>query len=821
MDVGATAFVALSVAGLFLTTAGEPPCPVQLSHSRVVLKYGDRVSINCTTAEGKFDGIGWEAQNGGVPLTDASLVTWTVESLKEWDTSPVCFFNFYNSDEQCKDAPKVVLYTFPESIDIISTAGSNGVMNLMEEHNLTCKINIVAPVEHLVLKWFRNGKYFRNQTYTSTNKKPSNLTSEIKIKATREESGAVYKCEAHLDLEPGPQLVASQEYNIEVYYGPDVNCSVSPLMVKEGTALEDVCTVTGNPIKSVQWLKDGEGINQGIPLTRDKAGTYTLKAEGHTSIEKNFTILVLYGPELTCKDNQTVMQNVPFDLSCIVEGFPQPTLTFYKDHEEIQLKNKLTRKDAGLYIVNASNSQQTVTSQIDIFVNYPLSQIIELEDTVVDVGSNFSLKCSSSGNPRPEYLWNYYQTSNVDEKREDGVTYLSITNATADNMGLYTCEARNIFGNVSKTVKVTVKGVVQDCPIEITPNRMVVQYQSMGQQATCKSTFRDSDLDLYWLDQQGIKTGGRSWSVHTNNSFNLKPYCVAEPQHGLPGCQKQLNITVYKPPDNISINLVNNASSVVEDKEFQLQCNITNVAPVRNLAVRWYQDNQTFTPQSKGAMHVTDCQPQNDPPCDISLVHTPVTVLFTITLNVTREQSGARFWCEAQLDLGPEGPQPPPQLISNPLNLTVHYKPTINVTKLPKTIPVFNGYPEELVCDADGNPPPHIVWLRNANEEPCGFGSTLTVSEKGFYRCSATNAVGSVTRDVQVILKEDYLPLIAGFVAVVVIITSVIFAFIYSIYYKNTKMRRYSLKNVKLNNTHNGNVAHNSWESQFPMARLS
>lgn len=80
-------------------------------------------------------------------------------------------------------------------------------------------------------------------------------------------------------------------------------------------------------------------------------------------------------------------------------------------------------------------------------------------------------------------------------------------------------------------------------------------------------------------------------------------------------------------------------------------------------------------------------------------------------------------------------------------------KPTINVTKLPKTIPVFNGYPEELVCDADGNPPPHIVWLRNANGEPCGFGTTLTVSEEGFYRCNATNALGSVTRQVKVILK--------------------------------------------------------------------
>lgn len=72
-----------------------------------------------------------------------------------------------------------------------------------------------------------------------------------------------------------------------------------------------------------------------------------------------------------------------------------------------------------------------------------------------------------------------------------------------------------------------------------------------------------------------------------------------------------------------------------------------------------------------------------------------------------------------------------------------------------------------------------------------------------------------------VCFAEDYLPLIAGFVATVVIIISVIFAFIYSIYYKNTKMRRYSFKNPKLNNTHNGNVAHNGSENQFPMKRLS
>lgn len=69
-------------------------------------------------------------------------------------------------------------------------------------------------------------------------------------------------------------------------------------------------------------------------------------------------------------------------------------------------------------------------------------------------------------------------------------------------------------------------------------------------------------------------------------------------------------------------------------------------------------------------------------------------------------------------------------------------------------------------------------------------------------------------------IPEDYLPLIAGLVAITVIAISIVFVIFYSIYYKNTKMRRYSLKNPKLN-TQNGNVAHNGWDSQFPMTKLS
>uniref|UniRef100_A0A667WJJ1 Ig-like domain-containing protein n=1 Tax=Myripristis murdjan TaxID=586833 RepID=A0A667WJJ1_9TELE len=90
----------------------------------------------------------------------------------------------------------------------------------------------------------------------------------------------------------------------------------------------------------------------------------------------------------------------------------------------------------------------------------PPSEIKELENTEVEVGSTTVLKCSSTGNPRPVYSWSYYQDANVYVKNEDGVSLLHIRHASANNNGSYTCKASNSFGNVSKTVVVTVKGKV-------------------------------------------------------------------------------------------------------------------------------------------------------------------------------------------------------------------------------------------------------------------------------------------------------------------------------------------------------------------------
>ncbi|XP_056869919.1 hemicentin-1-like [Takifugu flavidus] len=815
-----TSCVLIFAALLLVATGGRALCPIELSPSSVVVRYGDKVAINCSALTNQHQGIGWESTQGGTGLTKVSHLTWTVDRLTDWSISPWCFI-FHGTNQQCTSEPIIVLYTFPDSIHISSTAGSNRTMKESTAYNFICNVPNVAPIRMLTVSLYRGNTIIHTRTFNHPTKEAVNQSAAISFVPSREDSGVAFKCEAVLDLGPGgPKLSKiSEPYEVTVHYGPVIRCVNEAF---EWKPLGDLCNVTGNPPPRVLWRKDGNIINPAVQLSRKNAGTYVVEAEGASVISEEIDLAVLYKPELSCPSVYTVLEHMPHNLTCTVEGYPKPNITWYKDGEEVVLPEYLTRRDAGQYLVAAENMLGNVSATVDITVFYPPSQVAELEDMEVEVGSSGWLKCSSTGNPRPQYMWNYYQADNVMEENDDGVSRLMIDNATALNTGSYTCRAWNDRGNDSKTVRVHVKGAQQECPIEITPEKMVIPYQSKGQSVTCRPTTsgsRNIEGKVSWQLQDGNKTGSSELSVDPSKDWDLQPICTAT-FRGIGPCSKPFHFTLYKTPDHVSIRAVDHLSAVVENKQFQLQCNITGVAPARHLTVRWYQGNKTLQTVGKESLHVTGCPREHVSGCDMSVTRSPMNVFAIITLTLDRSDSGTTFWCEAQLDLGPAGPQPPPKMMSSPLNITVYYKPTINTTKLPKVIPVFRGYPEELICEADGHPPPNIQWSYSKEKVANVSQDTLLVTEAGYYNCSATNEVDSIVHVVEVILKEDYLPLIAGLVAITVIGISIVFVSIYSIYYKNTKMRRYNLKNAKLN-TQTGNVAHNSWDSQFPMTKLS
>lgn len=84
-------------------------CPLTLTPSEVAVRFGDQVSINCSTSATDALGMGWEAAVGGKGFKNVTAVTWTVERIEEWTIKPDCYITLNNW--QCTVTPNITLYS--------------------------------------------------------------------------------------------------------------------------------------------------------------------------------------------------------------------------------------------------------------------------------------------------------------------------------------------------------------------------------------------------------------------------------------------------------------------------------------------------------------------------------------------------------------------------------------------------------------------------------------------------------------------------------------------------------------------------------------
>ncbi len=97
---------------------------------------------------------------------------------------------------------------------------------------------------------------------------------------------------------------------------------------------------------------------------------------------------------------------------------------------------------------------------------------------------------------------------------------------------------------------------------------------------------------------------------------------------------------------------------MTEGEQYELQCDVHDVAPVQNLTVKWYK-GQTLLSQTTF----------ND------TSNTPVNETVRLLIRPDRADDGAQYRCEAELDLGAEGPQTPRE---SSLNAEVYCKSIIS-----------------------------------------------------------------------------------------------------------------------------------------------
>ncbi|KAK7175213.1 hypothetical protein R3I93_002193 [Phoxinus phoxinus] len=277
-----------------------------------------------------------------------------------------------------------------------------------------------------------------------------------------------------------------------------------------------------------------------------------------------------------------------------------------------------------------------------------------------------------------------------------------------------------------------------DCPISFNPPEVVVQSEASFS-VNCSTNMTD-DFVLSW-GAFNDTLGNIGNIFKSGNVTNWEMQLTCHIRSNETQCSQNLSFIVYKTPDSVSISTVNHNGPMMEGDQYELQCDVLNVAPAQNLTVNWYK-GQTRVNQSI----FTDT------------IKTPVSKTSKLLISPDRADDGAQYWCEAKLELGEEGPRRPPKVTSDRLNITVHFKPIIIETKLPSIVPVFRGFPVVIVCEAEGNPKPTISW--NLSTTDIVFGETLTITEltpKDLH-CIANNSVGSTIRNVKVSIQDSECP---------------------------------------------------------------
>ncbi|KAG9343672.1 hypothetical protein JZ751_013050 [Albula glossodonta] len=307
------------------------------------------------------------------------------------------------------------------------------------------------------------------------------------------------------------------------------------------------------------------------------------------------------------------------------------------------------------------------------------------------------------------------------------------------------------------------------CPIQLQPETVLVRY---GDPVSVNCTVSEDHMGIGWEASEGsvdMKQDVQfiTWSLEHLTDWEIEPKCYGNFMNNTKPlqCEKELKVIVYnlylraphwmfssvsflsgyqlsqqgphKTPDSVSISAVNHTDPMLEGEQYQLQCEVQNIAPVRYLTVKWYK-GETLEDQTT----------YDD------LTKTPVNVSSTLLITPTSTDDGAQYSCVAELELGPEGPELHPADTSEPLTITVHYSPSF-VGPLEEQREVIEGEEGSLLnCHSNGNPPPEYSWTSPLGQEEKSSPelkiSTSLSPGTHIYICSASNDLGSKTKNIPV-----------------------------------------------------------------------
>ncbi|KAI4892791.1 hypothetical protein NFI96_028928 [Prochilodus magdalenae] len=729
---------------LYSLSVHVPPRIVDQHEEAVSVVEGHMVTLLCDVQAYPAAEITWTRDgqvlrfSTGVHILPGGQTLQLLRAQKEDAGQYVCTAT--NSAGQDQKSFLLNVYVPPT---LLPEAGSE-VMNpqLGSAVTLHCEAQGVPEPE---VTWYHNGQQLTAESGLQFDQQ------QLKITRVQVADGGIYTCRVS-----NPAGQVERTFRLTVHVPPVMEGPLHETLTHTlGSKVRLVCDITGVPVPTVRWLKDGTaiggegGVLELAPLDFSHAGTYTCVArnsEGQT--QKDFSLTVQVSPTILDSGHPAEVSGFlgeSLSLECSAEGSPTPHLHWLRNgveldsthsqHIDVSLDGSrltlrdLRAEDSGTFSCVAVSPAGQDSRLYTVFVLVPPSILGQADVQVNPVeGSVITLECEVTGTPLPQVSWFRDGQPLLLTTRTHLLptrTALRISRVSQSDSGLYACVAQSRAGSAERRFHVQVPAPPTVDRTEPTEQLTVI----LGSVVTlsCEAhgvppptlTWLKDDRPLSFTHNQlpdGQKTHFQLPAVGRSDSGLYS--CVASNPAG--SSTKTFNLTVLEPP-KVSGPLVTEQRLVAVDGALELECTAEGVPPP---TLSWLKDGRPLE-DSAAVLE------RNGQLLKISRVQVEDAGLYTCLASSLAGEDGRSHWVRIQL---------PPTLLGSSDTRTV-------------SAPV--GGQVTLQCQTDGEPATKIEWYKDdvrlqsgSRFQSIAGGQYLEIGDvgpedSGQYSCVVSNIAGS------------------------------------------------------------------------------
>ncbi|XP_068771088.1 hemicentin-2 [Struthio camelus] len=519
------------------------------------------------------------------------------------------------------------------------------------------------------------------------------------------------------------------------------------------------CNVSGTPVPTVVWYKDGQLVGEGRGLhflhgaqalrfskvQKEDAGSYTCRAENRVGeAHRHFTLLVLVPPTVSgpwWPHNVSVLVGSEAVLECRTSGVPPPQVEWLKDgqplptvdfHIQLLEEDQVLRiedsqpKHQGRYQCLAFNQagQHSKAFQLHVLTPPFILDSNKTVEVVVLLNHSSELSCEAQGSPAPSITWFKDRRPLISGAKTTylrGGRVLQLTAAQVTDAGLYTCRATNPVGTAERAVRLEVY-VPPNVDGMADEDHVVVAGQPL--ELLCSASGNPLPV-LTWL-KDGVPLSDDAGTLLLGGGMLLRVEQASESSAGIYTCLAsspagdsvvQHTVVVQAPPQ-LLISDEESHLMVIANDSLQIHCHATGFPAPQ---IQWLKNGHPLG-ELDGAVVSEDGR--------------------TLLIPHVRLNDEGLYICQGSNEAG--GAQAEVQV-------SVQERPSVSIME-GKGLSVALRQPVTLQCLAAGTPPPQLSWWKDGVLLPA-TGHFFQIEkadlmDEGVYSCVAVNPAGEDKQDV-------------------------------------------------------------------------